>query len=262
MKRVIMGQGAAFSGNENSGEGDFDSAANILRPYMNANETRLCSWTAPEGTTAPLVLTTDVISDGQVSFGGTCAGRGSIGGVSVETQFTAALVVRYGAGAVQSIREIDVRQGSYQLPPCTYAEVALKVWNENNAASPLGAAVAKMRAALTEGLLPLPSEATVSTFSTSQAAGSVLIADLARGARYWKYGSLNPAAEWLSNEPGGFAAVNTMSAFMGADPVTGGYTIYPPFQRRDIRSVSAGTFQLQNASVGAENFNLVQYIEF
>lgn len=128
----------------------------------------------------------------------------------VDHGFEGRLAIRYGVGAAQQYRYIDVVGGSYQLPPCTVAEVVFEQWDASAAVIGIDGQVA---ASLAPGVLQSPTEMTQSLYMTGGAAGvGSMSVEWAQGARYWTMGQVgapNPAlpVTLASGSPGLEAAV-------------------------------------------------------
>jgi hypothetical protein len=238
-----------FIGSQYSRRADIPFVA-AVRLFANHSTTRLAAYRAPREFARPLILQVDMTSSNELIGAAMLAGLSTTNVVDWSKSTSGALAIRYGAGGGTSFRLIDMRPGTYQLPPCEAVSVEMWKWNATGDAS---AGAGTVGVAITEGTTAFPTEATVTAEGLAIPAAQTDTITLAAGARYWNIGT-DDAAGSLSFDGAAAMQAGSVSAFARN----------PPAPRWDVNGAAAwgaSTFSVTNDSAGAIGYTVQQYIE-
>lgn len=102
--------------------------------------------------------------------------------------------LEYGAGAVTKVRYLDVREGTYQLPPVLFARAYLERWDDSSLET---ADEVQMACSFARGRYAFPSEGTVTLMAADVAVNGVVALDknACPGVRYLAFWSEYAPAE-------------------------------------------------------------------
>lgn len=225
--------------------------AATARTFAGHSTARLIDWKAPNGFAAPLVLQCTGIGPGNPFFGGTgLAGRSDTNAAQWSTFNSGLLALNYGAGGAGKTRLIDIRNGTYQLPPCEACSVEMWKWDESGTGFPEPVHVG---VSLSPGVTALPSEAVVTCVSPTMPAAQTDNLVLYPGARYVNAGSPEATCDLTV---GGTALSQEMNITAGQRQPT-----YPRVDVNPAALWDTDTIDVTNNSAGALLTIVQQFID-
>lgn len=143
------------------------------------------------------------------------------------------LRLEYGAYGVTSVRYIDIRSGSYQLPPCHSVRVDAAVYNSGGAASGRAGTVS---VSIAPGVVPYPEVALNSGAWFAAAGAQNNFYPIPQGARRWKVGLYPSGAVQATADVQLFARGGNTVLF--ADWSVPNYV--PPAMEAEVMAVAGG----------------------
>lgn len=246
------GTSGPFINREHSGRAPLQFGASFATRRI----TRVCNWSAPNGYASQLALAVDTNFQGILSNMSLTAGEGLVNGTHISTQGPKGrLHINYGLGNKEGVRDIDIRPGSYQLPPCTACEVFVEMWDGSGG----GGFPGFVSCALGEGRLGHAAAEptnTVEVLNSLWVAASSVTHNRAPGARFFTANSPDPTAQFTQN---GGTASKTLVQYDATIPLR-----FPNQPRWDISPIGVvpSLSYLNGGAAAIIEFESIQFIEF